>query len=135
MRGYRGWLLANTLGVTLMIAIAEIDKWRWIHKGWYNRPSAIEEIQYVRAFFAFAVLLGALQVAICYAFARAIPIYNRILGASCGILTGIVLPFFGVFIAHRLLSIYGLESLMCVFVLLPIGAVAGAITARTTPRS
>lgn len=117
MRGHRGWLLANTLGGTLMIAIAEIYKWHRIAQGGFNRPSIPQELVYVRRFFLFAVLLGALQVALCYGVTRVIPIRNRILGATYGTITGILLPLFGVVPAHVYL------------------AAAGALTARTTPRS
>jgi hypothetical protein len=135
MRGFRAWLLANSLGVMLMIAIAEIDKWNRIDKGWLNRPSIPQEVAYVRLFLLFAVSLGALQVVLCYGLMRLIPIRNRILGATYGTITGILLPFLGLWPASRLLSVYGAESLMCIFVLLPIGMIAGALTGRTTPGS
>jgi len=133
MRGFRAWLLANSLGVMLMIAIAEIDKWNRIAKGWFNRPSIPQEVAYVRLFLVFAVVLGALQVALCYGLTRLIPIRNRVLGATYGIITGILLPLAGLVPAHMFLSVYGGESLLCLFVLVPIGAVAGALTGRTTP--
>lgn len=128
MRGYRGWLLANTLGVILAIAIAEVYKWNRISKGWLNRPSLLTETAYVRIWLVFAVLLGALQVATCYGLTRLFPFRSRVLGATYGIITGIALPILAILPARYLLSVYGAEALMSIFVLVPIGAAAGAIT-------
>jgi hypothetical protein len=130
-RPFSQWLLANIAAVTLTIAIAEAYKWRQIAKGWLNRPSIPAEFLYVCAWLVLALLLAAVQVAIC----AALPTRRRGFLMLCGAATGIALPVLGIVPAHAVFSVYGVESLMLVCPLFLTGIIAGALTGGTTRRS